>query len=114
MSKSVYEFWLSYNNGEERLRLSILPSVLDISNPSSSASHDISGLGEIRIIQEPTAMTFSFSSTFPTHESSLTEYSGFPRPWDCIKTIEKWKNTGNPIRFLITNTPINYAVSIDD
>lgn len=114
MAKSVYEFWLSFGNGAEKLRLPVLPPVLDISNTSKNDTIDISKLGELTIIQDPTAKEFSFSSFFPLHESSLTEYTGFPEPWKCIEMIERWKNSGKPMRFVVTGTPINFPVTVEN
>lgn len=114
MAKSVYEFWLSFGNGAEKLRLPVLPSVLEVSSPSQNDSINISKLGELTIIQDPLAKEFSFSSFFPLYESSLTEYSGFPEPWDCIEMIERWKNSGKPMRFVVTGTPINFPVTVEN
>ncbi len=114
MAKSVYEFWLSFGNGAERLRLPVLPPVLEISNPSQNDSISISKLGELTIIQDPMSKEFSFSSFFPKYESSLTEYNGFPSPWECIEMIERWKNSGKPMRFVVTGTPINFPVTIEN
>ncbi len=114
MSKSVYEFWLSIDNGAEKLRLPVLPATLGVSYPSKNDSIDIAKLGEVTIIQDSTVRTFNLSSYFPVNETPLTEYSRFPEPWECIKTIERWKKSGKPIRFIVTGTPVNYAVSIED
>ncbi|QNK87744.1 LysM peptidoglycan-binding domain-containing protein [Sporosarcina sp. resist] len=114
MAKSKYEFWLSFGNGAEKLRLPVLPSVLNVSNSSKNESVDIAKLGEVTIIQDPVAKMFNFSSFFPREESPLIEYTGILFPWDYIKMIERWKNSGKPIRFVVTGTPINYAVSIED
>lgn len=114
MAKSKYEFWLSFGNGAEKLRLPVLPSVLNVSNGSKNESVDISKLGEVTIIQDPAAKMFNFTSFFPREGSPLVEYSGILFPWDYIKMIERWKNSGKPIRFVVTGTPINFAVSIED
>ncbi|MGE6260866.1 LysM peptidoglycan-binding domain-containing protein [Heyndrickxia sporothermodurans] len=112
MTKSKYEFWLSY--GKDKLRIPVLPETLNISNSSQNESIDIAGLGEATIIQDPLAKIFNFSSFFPVKTSPLVEYKKIPKPWDAIKKIEKWKKTKKPIRFIVTKTPINFLVSIDD
>lgn len=113
MSKSAYQFWLSTNDNKERLRLPVLPSSLDMSNGSKNESVDISNLGEITVLQDPAAKIVQFSSFFPLHDSTLSEYSNPPKPWDAIKKIEKWKKSKVPLRFLVTGTSINLPVSID-
>jgi len=113
MTKSVYEFWISTNDNRERLRLPVLPTSLGITNGSKNENIDISNLGEITILQDPTAKMFQFSSFFPAHLSPLVEYGNPPKPWDIINRIEKWKNSKEPLRFLVTGTSINIPVSVD-
>lgn len=114
MAKSVYEFWLSFGNGKEKLRLPVIPGVLNVSNSSKNESVDISKLGEATIIQDPAAKMFNFSSHFPLDVSPLVEYADILLPWDYIKIIERWKSSGKPIRFLVTGTTVNFPVSIED
>jgi nucleoid-associated protein YgaU len=113
MTKSVYQFWISTNDNKERLRLPVLPSSIDIANVSKNESVDISNLGEITILQDPALKTFQFSSFFPAHRTPIVEYNNPPKPWDAVKKIEKWKESKEPLRFLITGTTINIPVSIE-
>lgn len=113
MSKSKYQFWLSTNDNKERLRLPVLPASIDIANESKNESVDISGLGEVTVLQDDPAKTVQFSSFLPANTSTLTEYSNPPKPWDAIKQIEKWKSSKEPLRFLITGTSFNIPVSVD-
>ncbi|GIN39052.1 phage-like element PBSX protein XkdP [Heyndrickxia oleronia] len=111
---TMYEFWLSYNNNAERLQLPVNPSELSIGNGSQNETHSISRLGEITILQDPTLKTFDFSSFFPLFYAPFCSYKNIPKPWEAVQTIERWKKSGKPIRFIVTKTPINYAVSIED
>lgn len=40
-------------------------------------------------------------------------YKGYPKPYECIKLLLKWKDSGKPIRVIVTGTPINYAMAIE-
>lgn len=113
MSKSIYEFWITWPNGTKS-RLPVLPSVLNISNDSQNESVSIAGLGEVTILQDGLAKVISFSSFFPAHESSLVEYPNPSTPWAFVERIEMFKKSKKPIRFLVTGTPINMAVSIEN
>ncbi|MGJ9460124.1 LysM peptidoglycan-binding domain-containing protein [Oceanobacillus sp. CF4.6] len=113
MSKSVYEFWISTNDNKDRLRLPVNPSSIDISSGSKNESIDISNLGEITVLQDPASKVFQFSSFLPLHASPLVEYSNHPKPWDAVNKLEKWKNSKEPLRFLVTGTSINIPVSIE-
>ncbi|MEK4030691.1 LysM peptidoglycan-binding domain-containing protein [Pseudobacillus sp. FSL P4-0506] len=116
MTKSVYEIWLSWQNGKEKFQLPVLPSSIEISNSSKNESIDLAGFGEITILQEPAAKTFQFSSFFPAKWSPLCEVrpTKLSLPWNYVKRLEAWQESKLPIRFLVTGTPINFAVSIDD
>lgn len=114
MASSVYEIWLSADNGDIRLSMPVLPATLDIGNTSKNESVDISNLGEVTILQKPGAKTFGFSSFFPKNRSPVIEYGGFIEPWKFVEFIEGWINREIPVRFVVTGTPINYAVSIEE
>ena len=112
--KSIYEFWLS--QGKEKIRLPILPSAIDISTPSNNEKIFIPKLGDITSLEMPGAKTFSFSSYFPRIANiPLAEIRPtlVSKPWNYDGTIDRWRRTGLPCRFIVTRTPINYAVSIE-
>ncbi|GAK11404.1 hypothetical protein [Geomicrobium sp. JCM 19039] len=62
MAKSVYEFWLSWQQEKEKFRLPVLPEKLDIVFPTNHVNINIAKQGEIVRIQEPMARTIEFSS----------------------------------------------------
>lgn len=111
--RSKYEFWLSYNNGAEKLQLPVNPDRLNVSTASQNESYMVRDLGEITIINDAPAKTFAIASQFPKAYFPSCEYIAIPDPEEAIATIERWKNSKNPIRFIVTGTRINYAVSID-
>ena len=113
MSKSVYQFWFTWPDGK-KTRLPVLPSTLEVSNGSQNESVNIARLGEVTIIQDPAAKTISFSSIFPARYSSICEFRNFSKPWDYVNKINKFKNNEKPSRFLITGTPINIYVTIEE
>ncbi|WP_046180392.1 LysM peptidoglycan-binding domain-containing protein [Domibacillus tundrae] len=112
--KSIYEFWLS--QGDEKIRLPILPSSIDISSPSHNETVYIPKFGDVTSLQKAGAKTFTFSSYFPRiATTSLAEMRPtlISKPWNYIEAIERWRESGLPCRFIVTRTPINYAVSIE-
>lgn len=108
----TYEIWIS--QGKDRLRLPVLPieSGLQIEAPTSNESHKVSKLGEITVLQDPDARKFSFRSFFPAKYGPYCEYRIIPKPWKTIKRLEKWKDSGSPVRFIFTGN-INELVSIE-
>lgn len=111
---SKYQYWLTFNNEKERLRLPVLPESFKIVNSSKNESVDISGLGEITIKQDRPAMVFSFSSFFPKAGFPGIEYTGFPSPSTCRATIERWKEAEQPIHFIITGSSVNIFATIEN
>lgn len=114
MSKSIYEFWLSTADNKTRLRLPILPESLYISAPSANETVRISNLGDVTILQEPSALTFQFSSLLTNTNAPLLEFRNPRSPRSTIDLILKWRKSKKNLRFVVTGTNINYPVSIDD
>jgi len=108
----IYE--ISFNNTKEKLKLPVNPSELKISNGGASFT-DINVIkgGERTIIGNRNLRTVAFSSFFPKrYDSSFCNYKNIPRPWRAIKTIEKWRNSGKPVKLLITGTNVNMYCTI--
>lgn len=110
---SKYQYWLTFNNEKERLRLPVLPESFKVVNGSKNESVDIAGLGEITIKQNRPAFVFSFSSFFPSAEFPGIEYDNFPTPDTCRSTIERWKEADKPVHFIITGASVNVFVTIE-
>jgi nucleoid-associated protein YgaU len=109
------EFWLSYDNGTERIQLPVNPSTIAITSPFGFEDVEVSQLGEIQIIKERGLKEVSLSSFFPKYyNSSFCEYTNIPDPQTAIQQIEKWRDTRLPIRLNITGTDVNIPVTIRD
>ena len=108
------DFYLSYNNNEEQLRLPVIPGEFELSQRHNNTVININSLGEINLIGKKGLASISLSSFFPAQEYYFCKYTGFPKPYECIKMIQKWRDSGKPIRFIITGTPVNYAMTIEN
>ena len=108
------DFYLSYNNNEEQLRLPVTPSDLELSQRNNNTVININALGEINLIGKKGLASISLSSFFPAQEYYFCKYTGFPKPYECVKMIQKWRDSGRPIRLIITGTSINYAMTIEN
>lgn len=107
------EFWLSYNNGAEKLRLPVNPESLSVSSPFNNTDIDVINLGEFTIIGDRGLAEYSLESFFPRdYNPSYCGYAGFKSPSDNVKLIEKWRDSRKPIRLLVTGTSINTPVTI--
>lgn len=109
------EFWLSFNNNTEKLRLPVNPSGFSVASPFGVTDVPVTHIGELSVFGERELKEISFSSFFPRdYVPSYCEYSNFPSPSDCVKTIEGWRDKKKPLRLIITGTSINIAVTIRD
>lgn len=108
------DFYLSYNNNEEQLRLPVIPDNFELSQRNNNTVININALGEINLIGKKGLASISLSSFFPAQEYYFCKYTGFPKPYECVKMIQKWRDSGRPIRLIITGTSINYAMTIEN
>ena len=108
------DFYLSYNNNEEQLRLPVTPSDFELSQRNNNTVININALGEINLIGKKGLASISLSSFFPAQEYYFCKYTGVPKPYECVKMIQKWRDSGRPIRLIITGTSINYAMTIEN
>ena len=107
------EFWLSFNNRQEVLRLPVLPPSFEISKGTSITTVDVNELGEIALIGRGKLATIEISTFFPNREYPFCQYTGFPKPYECVTMIERWKDSKRPIRLIISDTNINMACCIE-
>ena len=107
------DYYLSFNNNEERLRLPVIPSSFEVVIPHQNTTVNITNLGEVNLIGKTGLMNMTIESFFPNQEYPFCLYKGYPKPYECVKLLLKWKDSGKPIRVIVTGTPINYAMAIE-
>ncbi|WP_442601722.1 LysM peptidoglycan-binding domain-containing protein [Paenibacillus sp. KN14-4R] len=109
------EFWLSFNNGEEKLRLPVPPSSFEMQTGSTNTTVNLNDVGEINLIGKRRLKAISLASYFPIQDDGLCQYRDFPKPQKCVEMIEKWRDSGRPIRLIITgdSLTINEAMAIE-
>ena len=107
------DYYLSFNNNEERIRLPVIPSSFEVSIPHQNTTVNITNLGEINLIGKAGLMNMTIESFFPNQKYNFCLYKDFNKPYEYIKQLLKWKNSGKPIRIIVTGTPINYAMAIE-
>lgn len=111
MSRPI-EFWLSFNNGAERLRLPVNPESVTVAYSHGFEDVEVSGLGDYTIIGNEKLTDISFSSFFPKDYAPYCEYEDIPDPWEAVETLRRWQTSGRPCRLLVAGSPINIACTI--
>ncbi|RTE05487.1 LysM peptidoglycan-binding domain-containing protein [Paenibacillus whitsoniae] len=97
----MIEFWLSFNNGAEKLRLPVPPKEFEIKTGTVTTVVNIHELGEILLIGKRKLKSISLQTYFPIADDGVAQYSGFPSPSACIDMIARWRESSKPIRLLI-------------
>jgi len=106
------DIFLSINNREQVIKLPVVPPQFRISTGMKNQVYETISQGEIKLIGLPALSGVAMESFFPVKDYSFVRdrtYSG----WEYVEIIEAWKARRIPIRIIITETPINMAVSIE-
>lgn len=110
------EFWLTYNNREEEIQLPVPPPTFTITkgnlNKTVNTAHKT---GEVNLLSkgEGQLAEITIESFFPAQDYYFCQYHDFPKPYECIEMIERWRKTGQPMRLIITDTDVNLAAGIE-
>lgn len=108
-----YQMWLTYNAEKEKIQLPVLPETFKTSNGSSNDSMDITGLGEIIIMQSRPALQFSFSSFFPAAKFPGLQVSSITKPLTLVQKINTWKASKKPVHFIATACGVDLYCAIE-
>lgn len=110
---NTMQFWLKFNNGAEVLWFPVNPESISVSSTHGYEDIEISNLGEYTILGNNRLREITISSFFPRdYHGSYCNYSNLKDPWETAAKVEGWQRSGRPIRFIVTGTPINMAVTI--
>lgn len=105
------EIWLVK---KERLRLPITP-FFDIQGGNNNSTENLNEVGTVNLAGKPGLRTLSISSFFPSKEASYLESSDvILNPYYYYDKIYAWSRETEPIRLIITGTPYNFEVLIDN
>ncbi|HBG4073057.1 TPA: LysM peptidoglycan-binding domain-containing protein [Clostridioides difficile] len=106
------EIWLRQANNT--FRFPVIPPSFEINGSATINTSNILSVGDIAVFGGLGLKTIELSSFFPNQEYSFCNYNGFPKPYDCVNLIESWMREGYILRFIITETNINFECIIAD
>lgn len=107
------EMWLSWQNLAEQLQIPVLPPSYEVEVSNKNQVVNINELGDINLIGKSGLKHMTVSSFFPNQDYPYVTTQNRHDPHVYVESIEKWRLSGKPIRLIITETPINLAMSID-
>lgn len=110
--KSGRQLWLTHNGGREKIHFPVLPETFNVSFGNKNTSVDISGLGEIVIIQDRPAIEVSWESFFPATRFPSLQVNIITPPKTLLRTLCTWKISDKPSHIILTGTDVNFYAAI--
>lgn len=79
------EIWL--NNGNDKIRLPILPSSFEVESSQQNTSENVHRKGEVNLLGKRNLKTIEISSFFPNRDYPFCQYHGFKKPYFYVKNL---------------------------
>lgn len=95
------EFWLQKDN-DDKIQLPVKPSEFTVAVAHRNTVVNVVQLGDINLIGKTGLREISLSSFFPAKDYNFSNNFERKKPKSYIKTLEKWRKSGEPIRVIIT------------
>ena len=111
-TKSKRQLWLTYNGEREKIQFPVLPETFEVSFGNTNKTVDISGLGEIVILQDRAAIEVSWDSFFPATKFPGVQVDSLTPPKTLLKSICEWKSSDKPVHIILTGTDVNFFAAI--
>lgn len=105
------EFWLLQNN--DKFQLPVSPAEFEVSVGNMNSTIVVENVGEVNLLGKSRLSTISLAAFFPNQMYNFCEYSNFPKPYECVALIEKFRKLGQ-VRVLITESNVNQIFYIED
>lgn len=105
------EFWLQKET-DGKFQLPVNPSQFTVTVSNKNTVVNVIQLGDINLIGKTGLKETSFSSFFPAKVYNFSNYPYEKDPLDYVNRIEKWRNAGEPIRFIVTGV-LNMECTIE-
>lgn len=109
----MVDIFISINNREQVIQLPIVPREFQIGSPHGNETFKTISQGEIKLIGLRELKTLSIASFFPAKDYPFSRNKTY-KAWEYVEIIESWADRRKPIRVIITDTPINLAMTIDN
>lgn len=98
---------------EEVLVLPVTPSGYRITHGHQSVQVDMHGTGPVNLPGEAALLDETIEGFFPAHAYPFNQPEASTNPFEPLETLEKWSDAGVPVRFIVSDTPVNALVLLD-
>lgn len=111
------DIYIKESEGSRELRIPWLPDkVKCISNGTRMASYEILDVGEVNVPSGSNLTGFAWTSVFPGegHKDLPFLRGSWQDPKKIQTLLSEWREYGTPLRIIMTGTPINHDVYLED
>ncbi len=104
------EIWLKENDNSF-IKFPVTPQTIEIGSSARIETVNINDLGEVGIFSGNSLKTSSISSFLPTIKYPFVV--DFTKDkWEIVRILEAWKSRGQVLRYIVTDTKINFPMMI--
>ncbi|OXS67524.1 hypothetical protein B1B04_22290 [Lysinibacillus sp. KCTC 33748] len=107
------DIFLSINNRKQIIQLPIVPAEFKIPSPMNNETFTTINQGDIKVIGRRGLKALTIETFFPLKHYPFSRNRAY-KGWEYVEIIESWIDKRVPIRLIITNTPINLAMTIEN
>ncbi|MDA3730073.1 LysM peptidoglycan-binding domain-containing protein [Niameybacter massiliensis] len=110
------KIYLSFNNQAEAFEFPVLPEEVEIKESGNNKSHILQNIGEVTVINTVKAPTLKLEGFFSMNSGPYVTSKYLLKPIEYIEKIKRWRDTGKPVRLVITGTSVDlsWACTIED
>lgn len=104
------EFWIKQDN--EALQLPVKPTEFTVTVAHRNTVVNVIQLGDINLMGKTGLREISLSSFFPAKDYNFSNNADRKQPINCVNKLESWRNSGSPVRVIITDL-LNMEATIE-
>ena len=111
------EFYLTNLTNQEQIQLCMTPEEIKAKTETNFRTYNIIEKGEVKFPKGEKLTSLSWNGILPGANilaSSFVTHAVWESPKELVKTIIRWREAGDKVKVLITQTPINMDVYIKD
>lgn len=105
------EFW--FIQGNEKYQLPAPPSEFTLTSSHNHQDVNVYKTGDLALWGPKNLDTITIQSFFPNPKTGRKYKCSYGEPWDVVKMINRWRDSGKTTKLLITDTDINMECLID-
>lgn len=110
-------FYLTHIESGEKFQFSMTPEEVNVKTSSSFRSFNVIEKGEVKIPKGEELTGVSWNGILPGENASSYKFidkKSWREPKEIIKQLTRWRENGDKLKVLVTQTPINLDVYIRD